>query len=595
MCAWGGHVGKGAHGHEAAKSRVSLVLACSVLALVLSACGSDSDGNDQPGGNNQPNHEQNTAIRTVSGVSQKGPFIRGATVTVQELDGSLNQTGKSFTGEIRNDKGEFSVNSVPLASQYAYLSVNGYYCNEIAGSNSGPITLKALVDISDRNDVNINLLTHLETDRVTHLVTKEHKSFADAKKQARQEILGAFGFSGNFGASETLSIFGASEDAAMLLAVSVIVQGNSSESELTARLSRISDDLADGTIDDEDIWQDMTDWAKNQNLAIIRNHVESWGETDPDFEKYVREFSTKKIVNPYKTTCEDTNKRTNFFVEGKGNIVDYLISICELDKFYKNASFVEATLEQQKIGAACFCYGPTCNYAGYERPEWNSELVEIWNETKKVAGATLYGCDGVPVDYHGAVRSCFRSLVVDGIEPAMYFPNGSCALAMSECIPSEICDPSDNSCLGSSNPAEYARAMNENTICSFTKFGNYTGDFATAAESFKAEGCPDGQVMLDFVMNIKLTKLKRAAKINIRGCFQGCETDADCHGYNITDPVTGQPSQLKCVTTREDENTHRKARVCFDKHSVEFTDAKDVIFVDTGTKVDSNYIVSEQN
>ena len=43
----------------------------------------------------------------VDGVSQKGPFLTGSTVTLQELDASsLEQTGKSFKGKIMNDKGK---------------------------------------------------------------------------------------------------------------------------------------------------------------------------------------------------------------------------------------------------------------------------------------------------------------------------------------------------------------------------------------------------------------------------------------------------------------------------------------------------------
>ena len=41
----------------------------------------------------------------VAGVSQKGPFVTGSAVTVQELDGiTLKQTGKSFKGTIKSDK-----------------------------------------------------------------------------------------------------------------------------------------------------------------------------------------------------------------------------------------------------------------------------------------------------------------------------------------------------------------------------------------------------------------------------------------------------------------------------------------------------------
>ena len=304
--------------------------------------------------------------------------------------------------------------------------------------------------------------------------------------------------------------------------------------------------------------------------------------------------SGKPGANVYKTQCGDTKHQTNFNYSDEKEIVDYLVSICELDKFYQDPKFLNSAESDQKLGAACFCYGPTCNYAGYERPELNSTLYTIKGETKKVQSAKIFGCNGIPADYQGAIRSCFRSSAVDGIEPAIYFPNGSCALTMSECLPTETCDPRDSDCLKAEDQKEYARKLNEDTICSFARFGTYTGDFQTAAQKFKEAGCPDKQVMLDFVMNINLIKLKSSARLNVRGCFQGCETDADCHGYNVHDPIINEQSQLKCVTTKPDDETGNSAKVCFDKRSVEFTDAKDIIFVDTGDKVDSKYVVVPQ-
>jgi hypothetical protein len=71
--------------------------------------------------------------KEVAGVSQKGPFVRGSSVTVQELDGAtLKQTGKSFKGTIKSDKGDFVINNVSLASQYAIVEVTGYYHSELA-------------------------------------------------------------------------------------------------------------------------------------------------------------------------------------------------------------------------------------------------------------------------------------------------------------------------------------------------------------------------------------------------------------------------------------------------------------------------------
>ena len=80
--------------------------------------------------------------------------MNGSSITVQELDGkTLAQTGKSFKGKISNDKGEFSVSSVSLASQYAILEASGYFRNEVTGEkSSSTITLNAITDLSNRKN-----------------------------------------------------------------------------------------------------------------------------------------------------------------------------------------------------------------------------------------------------------------------------------------------------------------------------------------------------------------------------------------------------------------------------------------------------------
>ena len=261
-----------------------IALSTALLLVMLSfGCGSDSNSG--------------VTNKTVSGVSQKGPFVMGSTVTVQELQrNSLAQTGASFVGKISNDQGEFSVSSVTLASQYVMLKVDGYYRNEVTGTKSNsPITMTALADISDRDHVNINLFTHLENDRVTHLVASEGMKFDQAKKQAREELLRYFGFTGNFGSTEDMNIFGKDANAAALLAMSIIVQSNLVEAEFTERMARFASDFADGSVDNQELTNQMAMWAISANMNDIRRNIENWGEQVPDFEPYVQSFWRSKL------------------------------------------------------------------------------------------------------------------------------------------------------------------------------------------------------------------------------------------------------------------------------------------------------------
>ena len=249
----------------------------------------------------------------VEGVSQKGPFITGSTVSVLELGGnSLLQTGKVFKSSIKSDKGDFVVAGTDLISQYALIEVNGYYRNEITGlKSSSPLTLNAIVDLSDREKANVNLLTHLEFERVKKLVA-EGKSVADAKAQAEREILETMAMNESSGAFEDLDIFKSGEGNAKLLAISILLQGDEDVAGFTERLGKFSMELArSGSWNDSVTRTTIADWAFTKELRhkyeeIIEN-ILKWGLTDslPVFEKYTALFWAD---NYGLGKCSDSNK-----------------------------------------------------------------------------------------------------------------------------------------------------------------------------------------------------------------------------------------------------------------------------------------------
>ena len=227
--------------------------------------------------------------REVAGVTQKGPFLVGSSVTIQELDGkTLIQTGRSFKTSVKTNLGDFAVKNVNLASQYALLEVNGYFRNEVTGKNSeGMISLNALTDLTNRNNVNVNVLTHLETDRVLNLVQKQGLSFADAKKQAESEIFSSFGFMNSLKSPEDMNIL-SGENGDVLFALSVLMLGNGSVADFSERLA-----LAARSFAESGEWRgpekgEVVDWAyqieseghtKNVErtmLSKIVDNVKSW-------------------------------------------------------------------------------------------------------------------------------------------------------------------------------------------------------------------------------------------------------------------------------------------------------------------------------
>ena len=278
--------------------KLNRILGSLAVGAMLWAC-SDNDGKDVVGGASGDSGITAVTDWEVAGVSQKGPFVTGSAVTVQELDGvSLKQTGKSFKGSIKSDKGDFAIKDINLESQYAILEATGYYRDEISGKkSSSTVTLRALTDLSDRKKVNINLLTHLEYERVMYLVNKKKMSIADAKAQAEKEVLASFGIVGDFGESEDLNIFESGDGNAALLAVSVLMQGDVDVAGLTERMGEFSISLAEGgSWDDVDTKTEIADWACDidlkGSLSKVRKNVEGWKYADsvPEFEKYVSNF-----------------------------------------------------------------------------------------------------------------------------------------------------------------------------------------------------------------------------------------------------------------------------------------------------------------
>lgn len=234
----------------------------------------------------------------ISGCVQKGPFMNGTNISIFELNSNLYQTGKVYSTQIDDNKGSFKINIADLSSQYVELHANGYYYNEVTGDNSSaPLTLSALTDLSDSLRININILSTLEKKRVEYLIA-DGKSFKESKIQAENEILKIFSIK-NTGMSspEYLDITKNGDSNAILLAISVILQGYRSEADLSELIADLSEDIkTDGKIDNASIGSDLINHAKILINSKIRQNLEkkysSLNEEViiPDFEKYIKQF-----------------------------------------------------------------------------------------------------------------------------------------------------------------------------------------------------------------------------------------------------------------------------------------------------------------
>ena len=268
-----------------------------VGALAMLAACSDPENKNISGGITED--KGIVANLDVAGVTQKGPFVKGSAVTVQGIDcETLKFTDEVFEGEVKSDKGDFTVEDITLKSTCALFEVTGVYRNEISGNKSSEkLTLHALTDLKDRKNVNINVLTELEYERLMNLVTEKDKKFAEAKAQAEEEVLAAFDIKGSFEEFENLNIFESGDENAALLAVSVMMQAETDDAGLATRLDKFADSFAEtGKWKDSGTKKTISEWAievtANGGLDSIRKNVEGWGLGDvPAFEKFIEAYA----------------------------------------------------------------------------------------------------------------------------------------------------------------------------------------------------------------------------------------------------------------------------------------------------------------
>lgn len=383
------------------------LLVLGVIALFLAACG--DDGSKTAGGTEEDAGIIAITDKMVSGVSQKGPFANGSSVTVYELDGkTLAQTGSSFEGKIKNDLGEFSVKVVKLASQYALLKANGFYRNEITGEKSNSqITLYALTDLSDRDEVNVNLLTHLAYERSLYLATEDSLSVVNAKKQAEGEVFKSFGIEGVADAAEDLNIFGESDQSAALLAVSILMQGNLKEADFSERLNDYAQDIeADGVWDDAVTATQVADWAAEQGLGAglvsIRGNVQAWNSLAgvPDFEKYVNNFwyqnyglgtCDKKREGEVKKNQNAASVRANeYFICKSGTW--HIATTLEFDTYKQNCDEDGKTTSGNVTKGSYLCNGKTWREADEVEAVLNGCIEKREAEVSPALG-THYICE----------------------------------------------------------------------------------------------------------------------------------------------------------------------------------------------------------
>lgn len=234
--------------------------------------------------------------KEIAGYVQKGPFVVGTSVTVQELTDKLTPTGRTFATQIQNDNGNFIIKG-NFSEEYAEIIASGYYYNEVAGKlSASPITLRTISKLSNKDHVNINILTTLQSPRMQKLIN-EGKAFETAVTQSQMEVLKAFHIEPENGINifDQLTITQEGTGNAILLAISSIMQDDRTEAELSEFISKVANDIQDnGILDAQSLKDAITTSSSHINNVIVqenlRKRFEEIGMSNisiPDFYAYL--------------------------------------------------------------------------------------------------------------------------------------------------------------------------------------------------------------------------------------------------------------------------------------------------------------------
>lgn len=265
-------------------TNLRFVISIAALGLASTWLSSCNDSRSVAGTSDDPN--QITA--SIEGVVEKGPFVKGTTVTLYELNPeTFAQTGKTFTGTVDGDDGSFSIGKVELDSRYVLVEASGYYWNELYGLKStNPLSLKAVAKVGKDGKININVGTHITHKRILSLV-ENGMDFDKAKSQAEREVAEAFFGDKSGTAFENASII----DNEKLLALSVIMLLTGPEPDVTEMIASLTAGLTD------DLLVKLADKAalRYNEYAYARRFM---GQHFPDasigyFEHYIIAFWQK--------------------------------------------------------------------------------------------------------------------------------------------------------------------------------------------------------------------------------------------------------------------------------------------------------------
>lgn len=239
-----------------------------------------------------PTDPTEVVVYSTSGTVQKGPFIKGTTITIYELDDAFARTSAVHTTETIDELGNYEIDS--LTSKYIEVIAKGYYYNEVTGAvSTTEIELCSISEVSSSSCVNVNILTSLASEKIKTLVQSGTSTYEEAVVVAETEVLAVFNISSDDTdvSFDAMDFSQSGESNAVLLAVSAILQSGVSEEDLSAVITQVSSEIAEsGEVVDDAVKQTIKDSAASVDVDSVKDNLESY-YTSQDAEVEVPEIN----------------------------------------------------------------------------------------------------------------------------------------------------------------------------------------------------------------------------------------------------------------------------------------------------------------
>ncbi|EOV0096952.1 hypothetical protein ACOIXW_000464 [Vibrio parahaemolyticus] len=241
-------------------SKTLLVTALTVP-LALTGCGGSSGGHNSGSGQQYQ----------FGGAVQKGPLQPGSVVTINELNQDLQPTGRSYTTQIEDYEGNYSVKE-RFSTPYAELVAHGYYFNELTNHADEQMSMSAFVDMNATSQVNFNVATAAMKQSVMAQV-QAGTEFNEAVDKATSDLLKLYSYapeqwSGHINFYNT-NLSNSGDTSTLLLVISASTLTMATDNKLT--LEEQIDEIGQVLLEPESVqFEEMKQALSTYNLALYK-------------------------------------------------------------------------------------------------------------------------------------------------------------------------------------------------------------------------------------------------------------------------------------------------------------------------------------